>query len=99
MADQRKLLSFVSSQEYCQSFSPLQCSDAPQVRFEAAQNLISGLFEWNAVAVLTTTRYKQDNKYKKHFDHLDFRQKSFKEYSQNVTYMWVLQQGNLTWTI
>ena len=44
MADQRKLLSFVSSQEYCQSFSPLQCSDAPQVRFEAAQNLISGLF-------------------------------------------------------
>ena len=45
MVDRPKTLSLVSSRDHCQRSSPSQISDTPQVGFEPAQNLSSGLAE------------------------------------------------------
>ena len=55
MVDQRKAFSLISSWDHCQRSSPSQISDTPQAGFEPAQNLSSGLVEWNCAAVITTT--------------------------------------------
>ena len=55
MVDQRKALSLISSRDHCQRSSPLRISDTPRAGFEPAQNLSSGLVEWNCAVVITTT--------------------------------------------
>ena len=45
MADQRKVFSLVSSQDYCQKSSLLRISGTPRARFEPEQNLSSGFVE------------------------------------------------------
>ena len=54
MVDCRKVFSFISSQDHCQRSSPSRISDTPRAGFEPAQNLSSGLVEWNCAVVITT---------------------------------------------
>ena len=42
MVDRRKALSFLSSWDHCQRFSPLKISCTPRAGFEFLQNLSSG---------------------------------------------------------
>ena len=55
MVDLRKAFSLISSQDHCQRSWPLWISDMPRAGFAPAQNLSSGLVEWNCVIVITTT--------------------------------------------
>ena len=55
MVDRRKAFSLTSSRDHCQRSSPSRISDMPRAGFEPAQNLSSGLVEWNCAVVITTT--------------------------------------------
>ena len=55
MIDRRKASSLISSRDHCQRSSPSRISDTPRAGFEPAQNLGSGLVEWNCAVVITTT--------------------------------------------
>ena len=55
MVDRRKVFSLIWSQDHYQKSSPLQISNMPQVIFEHAQNLSSGLVELSCAVVITTT--------------------------------------------
>ena len=59
MADRRKAFSLISSRDHCQRSSPSWISDTPRAGFEPAQNLSSGLVEWNCAVVITTTPRRQ----------------------------------------
>ena len=55
MVDRRKEFSLISSRDHCQRSSPSRIFNMPRAGFELAQNLSSGLVEWNCVVVITTT--------------------------------------------
>ena len=55
MVDRRKTFSLISSRDHCQRSSPSRISDTPRVGFEPAQNLSSGLVEWNCAMNLQFT--------------------------------------------
>ena len=50
-----KAFRLISSRDHCQRSSPLWISDTPQVGFEPAQSLNTGLVEWSCAVVITTT--------------------------------------------
>ena len=55
MVDRRNVVSLISSQDYCQKFSPSRISDTPGAWFEPLQNLSSNFLEWGCAVVITTT--------------------------------------------
>ena len=55
MVDQQKAFSLFSSWDHCPRSSSLRISDTPQVGFEPAQNLGSGVIEWSCAVLITTT--------------------------------------------
>ena len=55
MVDRRKTFSLISSRDHSQRSSPSRISDTPRAGFELAQNLSSGLVEWNCAVGITTT--------------------------------------------
>ena len=65
MVDRRNVFSLISSQDHCQRFSPSRVSATPRAGLEPAQNLSSGLVEWNCALLITTTTrcYYTDNHY------------------------------------
>ena len=54
MADRRKTFSLISSRDHCQRSTPSRISDTLRAGYEPAQNLSSGLVEWNWAVVITT---------------------------------------------
>ena len=54
MVDRKKTLSFISSWDYCQRFSPSQISHTPGAWFEPAQNLSSYFVEWSCTVVIAS---------------------------------------------
>ena len=62
MVDRRKVFSLISSRDHCQRSSPSWISDTPRAGFEPAQNLSSGLVEWNCAVVIPTTPLLQLHK-------------------------------------
>ena len=63
MVKRRKAFSLISSRGHCQRSSPLRISNTPQVGFEPAQNLSSGLVEWSFAVVITTTPRRYNLQY------------------------------------
>ena len=61
MVDRRKVLSFISSRDYCQRYSPSRSPDTPRAGFEPARNLSSGLVERSCSVVITTTLRRHIN--------------------------------------
>ena len=55
MVEQQKMLSLISSHDYCRSFSRSQTSEALQLGLELEQNLSSGFLEENFAVVANTT--------------------------------------------
>ena len=57
----------ISNWDHCQRSSKLWISDTPRVGFEPAQNLNSGLVEWNYAVELTTKPERLDSLSLLHF--------------------------------
>ena len=53
MVDRRKAFSLVFSRDHCQRSSPSLISNMSRAGLEPAQNLSSGLFEWNCAILIT----------------------------------------------
>ena len=51
----QKAISFISSRDHCQRFSPLQISNTSWAESKSGQNLRSDFVEWSCEVVLTTT--------------------------------------------
>ena len=65
--DQRKDLSLIFSQDYCQRLSSMQTSGMLQATFEPMQNLSSDFVEWSCTEMITTSpryMYHQYRQYK-----------------------------------
>ena len=55
MVSRRSVFNLISSQGYCQRFSPSQMSDTLRARFEPVLHMSSGFAEWSGAGVITTT--------------------------------------------
>ena len=57
-----KAFSLIFSRDHCQRSSPSRISDTPRAGFEPAQNLSSGLVEWNFAIVITNIPRRHNTK-------------------------------------
>ena len=99
MVDRWKVFSLISSRNHCHRSSSSRISPVDQAGFEPAQNLSSGLVEWNCAVVITTTPRRHKNRRHANTKHTTLKFTSLENQPSNCFYYQTLNYLRTMWTV